>query len=115
MPCQALDHAGGFFLATGICSALYKRATEGGSWEVHVSLAGVMKYLKTLGQWPGKEGFEHPKPALSMEDVPEEYFEEGDSDFGRMKGLKHAAVVEGAMPGFDHMSRTPGSDKPQWS
>jgi hypothetical protein len=114
MPCQALDYAGGYFLATGICAALYKRATEGGSWEVHVSLAGVMKYLRSLGQWPGKEGFEHPKPALSMEDVPVEYFEEGNSDFGRMKGLKHAAMVEGATPGFDHMSRTPGSDKPQW-
>ena len=114
MPCQALDHAGGFFLATGICAALYKRATEGGSWEVHVSLAGVMKYLRSLGQWPGKEGFEHPKPALSMEDVPAEYLEEGDSDFGRMRGLKHTAMVEGAMPGFDHMSRIPGSDKSQW-
>jgi crotonobetainyl-CoA:carnitine CoA-transferase CaiB-like acyl-CoA transferase len=38
--CQALDHAGGYFLAAGIMVALYKQATEGGSWEVNVSLAG---------------------------------------------------------------------------
>ena len=114
MPCQALDHAGGFFLATGIAAALYKRATEGGSWEVHVSLAGVMKYLRSLGQWPGREGFEHADPAPKNENVPERYFEEGESEFGRMRGLKHAAVVEGAMPGFDHMSKPLGSDEPRW-
>ena len=113
-PCQALDHAGGYLLATGICAALYKRATEGGSWEVNVSLAAVMKYLRSLGQYPGKEGFEHPNPAKSMEDVPDECFVEGDSDFGRLKGLTPSAVVDGAMPGFDHMSRKPGSDKPEW-
>ncbi|KAK3055093.1 hypothetical protein LTS18_011865, partial [Coniosporium uncinatum] len=34
MPCQALDHASGYFLATGIAAAVYKRATEGGSYLV---------------------------------------------------------------------------------
>ena len=113
-PVQALDHAGGYLLATGIAAALYKRSTEGGSWEVHVSLAGVMKYLRSLGQWPGKEGFDHPDPAPSMEDVPGTYFEERESGFGRMRGLKHAAMVEGAMPRFDHMPKPLGSDKPRW-
>ncbi|KAK2017520.1 CoA-transferase family III [Colletotrichum eremochloae] len=58
MPCQALDHGAGFLLASGISAALYRRATEGGSWIVDVSLAGVMKYLRSLGQYPGKSGFE---------------------------------------------------------
>lgn len=114
MPCQALDHAGGFLLATGIAAALYRRATEGGSWVVHVSLASVMKYLRSLGQYPGKEGFEHSDPAPEGAELPESYFEERDSGFGRMRGLKHAAVIEGAMPGFDHMSNHPGSDEPRW-
>lgn len=114
MPCQALDHAGGYLLATGICAALYKKATEGGSWEVNVSLAGVMKYLRSLGQYPGREGFEHSDPAPSMEDVAHECFIEGDSDFGRMRGLKPAAEIDGAMPGYDHMSRKLGSDEPRW-
>ena len=114
MPCQALDHAGGFFLATGIAAALYKRASEGGCWEVHVSLAGLMKYLRSLGQYPGKEGFEHPDPAPEGGELPQSYFEERDSGFGRMRGLKHAAAVEGAMPGFDCMSNPPGIDEPRW-
>jgi crotonobetainyl-CoA:carnitine CoA-transferase CaiB-like acyl-CoA transferase len=41
-PCQALNHAGGYLLAAEIMPALYKQATEGGSWEVDVSLAEVM-------------------------------------------------------------------------
>lgn len=50
-PCQALDHAGGYFLTAGILAALYKQMTEGGSYQVDVSLAGVMKYLRSLGQY----------------------------------------------------------------
>ena len=111
MPCQALDHAGGYLLATGISAALYKRATEGGSWEVHVCLAGVMKYLRSLGQWPGKEGFMCTDPAL---DVPDHYFEERESGFGRCRGLKHAADIMGATPGWDHMPKILGSDEPRW-
>lgn len=113
-PCQALDHGGGFLLATGVAAALYKRATEGGCWEVHVSLAGVMKYLRSLGQYPGKEGFEHPDPAHGLEDVPDSYLEERESGFGLMRGLKHAAIVEGAVPGFDHMPKPLGSDEQRW-
>ena len=113
-PVQALDFAGGFLLATGISAALYKRAMEGASWEVHVSLAGVMKYLRSLGQWPDKEGFQHIDPAPDGEALPDEYFEERDSAFGRMRGLKHAALVESAQPGFDFMSKPLGSDEAKW-
>ena len=39
MPTQILDHAAGYLLAFGIAAALSRRATEGGSWHVQVSLA----------------------------------------------------------------------------
>ena len=73
-----------------------------------------MKYLRSLGQYPGDEGFKHQNPAPSMDDVPECFFEERDSAFGRMRALKHAAVVEGAMPGFEHMPKPLGSDDAKW-
>ena len=111
MPCQALDYAAGYFLAAGISAALYKKATEGGSWEVHVSLASVMKYLRSLRQRPAKEGFAHQDPT---KDAPDVYFEERESGFGQCRGLKHAAIVDGAMPGWDHMPKPLGSDKPCW-
>ncbi|KAF2482045.1 CoA-transferase family III [Neohortaea acidophila] len=111
MPAQALDYGGGFLLATGICAALYRQATEGGSWEVHVSLAAVSKYLRSLGQRPGKTGFGHIDPA---DDAPGAWFEERESGFGRCRGLKHAADVEGATPGWDIMPKPLGSDEPRW-
>jgi hypothetical protein len=114
MPVQALDYAGGYLLATGISAALYKRAVEGGSWQVDVSLAGVMKYLRSLGQWPGNTGFDFPDPASSMEALPGDVFEERDSAFGRIRGLRHAASVEGAQPGFDFATSALGSDKAEW-
>jgi hypothetical protein len=111
MPCQALDHAAGYFLATGICAALYKRATEGGSYEVNVSLAGTMKYLRSLGQYPGNEGFKCP--VLNGEEI-EEYLETKTSGFGELKAVKHSASVEGAMPGWDIMPKPLGSDRAEW-
>ncbi|KAL4799416.1 CoA-transferase family III-domain-containing protein [Aspergillus venezuelensis] len=83
LPCQALDHASGYFLAAGILAALYRQITEGGSWEVDVSLAGTGKYLRSLGQYPGEAGFEvhyYTSPAY----VDGEFLETRNSGFGEM-------------------------------
>ncbi|KAK0103113.1 hypothetical protein ONS95_000711 [Cadophora gregata] len=111
MPCQALDHASGYFLATGISAALYKRAKEGGSYEVNVSLAGTMNYLRSLGQFPGKTGFDCT--AKGDQEI-EAYLETRESGFGELRALKHSAAVEGFMPGWDIMPKPLGSDKPEW-
>ncbi len=39
LPCQALDHASGYLMAFGAMMALLRKAREGGSWHVRVSLA----------------------------------------------------------------------------
>ncbi|KAH7330457.1 CoA-transferase family III domain-containing protein [Rhexocercosporidium sp. MPI-PUGE-AT-0058] len=111
MPCQVLDHASGYFLATGICAALYKRATEGGSYEVDVSLAGTMKYLRSLGQFPGNTGFDCKVPG---EREIERYLEARESGFGELKAVTHSAAVEGFMPGWDVMPKPLGSDRAAW-
>ncbi|RDL34698.1 Uncharacterized protein BP5553_07826 [Venustampulla echinocandica] len=111
-PCQALDHAAGYFLAAGINAALYKKAAIGGSWEVNVSLAGTMKYLRSLGQFPGKEGFA-VKDITVSEQIPE-YLETQMSGFGELKAVRHSAQVERAMPGWDIMPKPLGSDKAEW-
>ncbi|KAL4881371.1 beta-N-acetylglucosaminidase [Aspergillus karnatakaensis] len=112
-PCQALDHAGGYFLAAGVMAALYKQATEGGSWEVDVSLAGVMKYLRSLGQWSGKEGFQ-TRDYTCTNDVPEEFLETRDSGFGALTAVKHSASIEGVAVGWDIMPKPLGSDEKRW-
>lgn len=111
LPCQALDHASGYLLATGINAALWKSSVEGGAWIVDVSLAGTGAYLRSLGQLPGKSGFE-------CEDVTfteaQEYTEAKESGFGELKAVKHSASIEGMDIGWDVMPKKLGSDKPEW-
>lgn len=112
-PCQALDHAGGYFLAAGIMTALYRQATEGGSYQVDVSLAGVMKYLRSLGQYEGKSGFDC-KDYNSPKDVPEQLLETRMSEFGELRAVKHSATIEDLSIGWDVMPKPLGSDKSNW-
>ncbi|KAF4337912.1 Formyl-coenzyme A transferase [Fusarium beomiforme] len=114
MPCQGLDHSGGFLLAVGVMAAVYHRALKGGSWRVDVSLAGMMKYLRSLGQYPGRSGFE-AKDFEKPEDVPEQYFETQETGFGTMKSIRHSATIEGLEVGWDVMPKPLGSDKPVWN
>ena len=112
LPCQALDHGSGYLLATGIMAALYKRAMYGGTYEVHVALAGVMKYLRSLGQTTKRKAFDQntfPDP-VSLE----KYMEIRDSDFGELKAITHAASVDGLKVGYKTMSKPLGSDEPVW-
>lgn len=112
LPCQALDHGAGYLLATGINAALYKRATEGGAYEVKVSLAGVMKYLRSLGQYDGKSGF-HRKDFNSPDDV-DVYLETRQTGFGQLRAVTHSAKIEGLEIGWEEMPKPLGSDKPVW-
>jgi crotonobetainyl-CoA:carnitine CoA-transferase CaiB-like acyl-CoA transferase len=112
LPCQALDHGAGYLLATGIMTALYKRATEGGSYEVKVSLAGTMKYLRSLGRYQGPNAFNR-KEFGSSEDVGK-YLETNQSPFGDLRAVKHSAHIEGVSVGWEIMPKALGSDMPGW-
>lgn len=45
LPAQALDHSAGYLLAAGIASALRRRARDGGSWRVEISLVRLAHEL----------------------------------------------------------------------
>jgi len=45
----------GHFAAAGMISALLRRAREGGSWHVKVSLARSAMWVQELGKWPEEE------------------------------------------------------------
>lgn len=113
LPFQALDHASGYFLAAGISAALYRQATEGGSYAVDVSLAGTAKFLRSLGQHEGSSGFDTWQ-ARRQEDLPREMLEERDSGFGRITAVKHSAVIDGADVGWDVMPKPLGTDRAEW-
>lgn len=108
MPVQSLDHAAGYIIATGISAALYKQATEDGSWEVNVTLEVVMKYLRSLGQYSRREGFNPRPPDASP------YLELSTTDFGELRAVRHSASVKGKEPGWDTMSKSLGIDEAEW-
>jgi hypothetical protein len=100
LPAQALDHGTGWLAAYGVMTALLRRATEGGSWHVKLSLARTAEWLHDLGRLPDEQVSEvDPAPWLT----------ETDSDFGRLTHIRvPCASVELAGP------RKPGRDPATW-
>lgn len=82
LPCQPLDHASGQLLALGIMAAWRRRAAEGGSWRVRVSLARTGLWLRSLGRQDGF-GAAPPDPAPFCVGC--------DTAWGRMRHVAHAA------------------------
>ena len=60
LPAQALDHASGYLMAFGAMMALARKAREGGSWHVRVSLAQTGHWFAGLGRL--ENGFAAPIP-----------------------------------------------------
>ena len=50
LPASAIDYCAGYLMAAGAMVALNRRAKEGGSWLVRISLAQVGKWMVDLGQ-----------------------------------------------------------------
>jgi len=62
-PLSAIDYCTGYLMAFGAMVALERRAREGGSWLVRISLAQVGKWIVDLGE----------VPAAALKDVPSEF------------------------------------------
>ncbi|KAI1938713.1 hypothetical protein LOZ66_003516 [Ophidiomyces ophidiicola] len=124
LPCQALDHGAGYLLATGVLAAVYQRdfVIGGfGSYTVDVSLAGVAKYLQSLGQYPAGSGFavadaipkEYPLPSDGG-GWSEDHWETRPSGFGELRGVKYPGSIEGGRIAWDVMPKRLGNDYPEW-
>jgi crotonobetainyl-CoA:carnitine CoA-transferase CaiB-like acyl-CoA transferase len=109
LPCQALDHASGYLMAFGAMVALMRRARDGGSWRVGVSLARTGHWLKGLGRI--EDGFEIADPAV--EDVAD-LMEESNSGFGRLRAVKHAGLLSETPPYWARPSVPLGTHPPRW-
>lgn len=107
LPCQALDHASGYLLAMGVMAAMLRRAEEGGSWRVRVSLARTGMWLRTLGRI---EGFGATEP--TQDDIAE-LLETQPSDFGALTAVRHAAILSDT-PALEGQARALGSSRAEW-
>jgi crotonobetainyl-CoA:carnitine CoA-transferase CaiB-like acyl-CoA transferase len=110
LPAQALDHAAGYLLAFGIARALARRALEGGSWHVQVSLAQTGHWLRRLGR---------PDDGLqAREPTPDEVAalcEHSASGFGRLQAVRHAGRLSLTPPHWREPAVPLGTHAPAWS
>jgi len=108
LPCQAIDHASGYLMAFGAMTALARRATEGGSWHVRVSLAQTGHWMRGLGR---VDGLGSPDPGF---EAVQDRLEESDSGFGRLTSVRHAATMPETPPRWARPSVPLGSHPPEW-
>ena len=106
MPFQVLDYCAGYLLAFGAQAALHRQQTQGGSWHVQVSLAGVAQWLRGLGRIP--HGLSAARPSF------EGVLETSDSGFGELTAVRHAAEFSKTPPAYRRPSMPPGSSPPDW-
>jgi crotonobetainyl-CoA:carnitine CoA-transferase CaiB-like acyl-CoA transferase len=109
LPAQALDHATGYLMAFGAMMALARKAREGGSWHVRVSLAQTAHWLTQLGRLP--KGFDCPDPKHA--DVAD-LLDEMDTPQGRLTFVKHAAVLSETPVSWARPPVPLGTHAPVW-
>jgi crotonobetainyl-CoA:carnitine CoA-transferase CaiB-like acyl-CoA transferase len=111
-PVSAIDYCTGYLMATGAMVALKRRAREGGSWLVRISLAQVGKWLVDLGE----------VAADSLRNVPAEFSPDeldrwsmvSDTPSGRLRHLKPVVQLSETPPYWARPSVPLGYHPPAW-
>jgi hypothetical protein len=109
LPAQALDHASGYLMAFAALAAILRRADEGGSWLVRVSLAQTAHWLRGLGRLA--EGFAGPDQAF---DDVRDCLEDSASPFGLLTAVRHAAELSETPARWSRPSAPLGAHPPVW-
>jgi crotonobetainyl-CoA:carnitine CoA-transferase CaiB-like acyl-CoA transferase len=111
-PVSAIDYCTGYLMAFGAMVALTRRAREGGSWLVRISLAQVGKFIVDLGE----------VPADALKDVPAEFTGEeldrwstvSQTPSGPLRHLKPAVQLSETPPYWARPSVPLGYHQPVW-
>ena len=109
MPVQALDYLAGGVLAIAICTALWRRRQEGGSWVVSTSLARVARWLADFGHIARQDWVQ--APAEFTAEQLASWTVELEGPLGRTRHLRSP------LPDFGTLvaPRPLGADSPQWA
>lgn len=108
VPAAVCDYLTGYLATLGMMSALYRRATEGGSYHVEVSLTRTAMWLLSLGlrkdaNIPGR-----------MPDNMQDYLIDHETCFGNIRHLRPAVECAATPSHFKYPVSALGSSKPQW-
>jgi hypothetical protein len=111
-PVSAIDYLTGYLMAFGAMVALARRAREGGSWLVRISLAQTGRWLVSRGQVPESE----------LQDVPKEFAPEelerwtiaSQTPIGRLRHLAPVVKLSETPPHWSRPTVPLGYDQPAW-
>ncbi len=111
-PVSAIDYLTGYLMAFGSLLALARRATEGGSWLVSISLAQTGRWLVGRGQVSEDE----------LRDVPEDFTSEeiagwstsSNLSIGRVSHLAPALQLSETRPHWSRPAVPLGHHEPVW-
>jgi crotonobetainyl-CoA:carnitine CoA-transferase CaiB-like acyl-CoA transferase len=111
-PVSAIDYLTGYLMAFGAMVALARRAREGGSWLVRISLAQTGRWLVNCGE----------VPEASLDNVAKEFPEaeidrwsiESDAPAGRLRHLGPTVRLSETPPRWARPSVPLGYNEPVW-
>lgn len=106
-PAAMNDYTTGYFAALGTMIALQRRAREGGSWLVRVSLSQT-------SMWYYRLGTELDRSRATGEGDTSAFMEERETPYGRMRFLRPALRMSETMPRWELPSAPPGSGRLTW-
>lgn len=111
-PVSAIDYCTGYLMAFGAMVALKRRATEGGSWLVRISLAQVGKWIVDLGEVP--ESAARDAPAEFTPEELERWSMVTDTPSGKLRHLRPTVGLSETPPYWARPSVPLGYNKPEW-
>jgi crotonobetainyl-CoA:carnitine CoA-transferase CaiB-like acyl-CoA transferase len=107
------DYVGGWLASVGIMSALRRRAIEGGSYRVVVSLARVTLWLLSLGIFDKKFALSAAGSSDEHTYVPPDLFT-AETPLGLYQGITEQMVMSKTHGSFRTVLVPRGSSKPEW-
>ena len=111
-PVSAIDYCTGYLMACGAMTALERRAREGGSWLVRISLAQVGKWIVDLGEVPAA-ALAGVRPEFTAGEL-ERWSTESETPSGRLRHLKPAVQLSETPPYWARPSVPLGHHRPVW-
>ena len=110
---RQIDYLTGYLMAVGAMVALARRAQEGGSWLVRISLAQTGRWLVDQGE----------VPTAALKDVPKEFSQadidrwsiDSDAPAGKLRHLGPTVQLSETKPYWARPSVPLGHNEPAWS
>lgn len=111
-PVSAIDYCTGHLMAAGAMLALNRRAREGGSWLVRISLAQVGRWIVDLGEVDGAAARAAPAEFAPAE--LDAWSMETDTPMGRLRHLAPVVGLSETPPRWARPSVPNGYHPPVW-